>query len=260
VRSIRGLRSRRARRDRFTVPHGYIVAPPDFVGVGVQRAGTSWWFALLAAHPQIHHRTGLDKELHFFDRFWEVPFTSEHVTRYHTLFARPPGRIAGEWTPRYIRDFWTLPLLKTAAPDAKILVSLRDPVERFISGLRMMNPAERDPATIADDAFRRGLYHDQLRRLLTYFDRERLLVLQFERCRDEPVAELRRTYDFLGVDDPAFLPAAIGTVIRVPGTRRVDVSEKMRSLLIDLYRDDVHRLASDFPEIDVARWNNFAAG
>src|SRR5437660_746473 len=47
----------------------WTAGPPDWVGVGVQRAGTSWWQSLLEAHPDVHGRGWPDKELHFFDRF-----------------------------------------------------------------------------------------------------------------------------------------------------------------------------------------------
>ena len=32
-------------------PPGMTIGPPDFVGVGVPKAGTSWWFSLILAHP-----------------------------------------------------------------------------------------------------------------------------------------------------------------------------------------------------------------
>ena len=38
----------------FTPPAllpGESVGPPDFVGVGFQKAGTSWWYELVVDHP-----------------------------------------------------------------------------------------------------------------------------------------------------------------------------------------------------------------
>jgi hypothetical protein len=50
-------------------PSGWTVAPPDFVGVGAQKAGTTWWYTLLSSHPGVHAPPGRRKELHYFDRF-----------------------------------------------------------------------------------------------------------------------------------------------------------------------------------------------
>ena len=53
--------------------------PPDFVGVGTQRSGTTWWFETLLDHPQIRGpRTGR-KEQHFFDQFATRELTDERI-------------------------------------------------------------------------------------------------------------------------------------------------------------------------------------
>src|SRR5687768_10249367 len=56
-------------------PHGWVTAPPDFVGVGSQRCGTSWWCANLFAHPDVSRAPGALKETHYFDRFQDRAFT-----------------------------------------------------------------------------------------------------------------------------------------------------------------------------------------
>lgn len=237
-------------------PPGWTTGPPDFVGVGVQKAGTSWWFRLIAAHPQVY-TTRHRKELHFFERFWDEPFSERDVADYHRMFPRPASRVAGEWTPRYMYDFWTPPLLHAAAPDARILVLLRDPVERYRSGLAhdLGRGAPRAPL-VADEALRRGLYHDQLCRLLEHFDRGRLLVLQYERCLEDPAGELRRTCRFLGLDPADFLPEGIER--RVTRTRRRAVlDEHVQEALRSAYAEDVRRLVESFPEIDPSLWPNF---
>ena len=47
-------------------PPGTTVGPPDFVGVGVSKCGTSWWFSLILAHPDVHGP--VKKELLYFNR------------------------------------------------------------------------------------------------------------------------------------------------------------------------------------------------
>ena len=114
-------------------PPGWRTGPPDFVGIGAQRSGTSWWYRGIEAHPNVVRIKGQRKELHYFNRFWDGDVPPDFADRYASLFPRPEGKLSGEWTPRYMHDYWSLPLLREAAPDARILVILRDPVERALS-------------------------------------------------------------------------------------------------------------------------------
>lgn len=240
-------------------PSGWIVAPPDFVGVGAQKAGTTWWYALLTSHPSVHAPPGRRKELHYFDRFWDQAFSAVDATRYHSFFPRPVGGRAGEWTPRYMVDFWTPALLHAAAPDAKILVMLRDPFERFCSGVTH-ELAHRAPhhAIVAELGVEKCAYRQQLGTILTSFEREAVLVLQYERCRLDPRGEIRRTFEFIGLDDfepPAALldtdPDPDPDEHRGP---RYEPGVNVRDAFVATLSDDLARLVADFPEIDPALW------
>ena len=78
----------------------------------------------------VHDPAGFDKEARFFCQ--PGPFD---LAAYHALFARPAGRIAGEWTPDYLWQPSSIDGVAAAAPHAKILFLVRDPVDRFVSGL-----------------------------------------------------------------------------------------------------------------------------
>jgi hypothetical protein len=181
--------------------------PPDFIGVGAFGSGTGWWHAMLLAHPEIRPPRGRRKALHHFDRFCAAEMTDADVAAYHAYFPRRPGTICGEWTGRYMFDAWTPPLLRRAAPDAKLLVMLSDPVERYRAILAdRLARREEDEAIFMADVVDRRSFAAQLARLRRFFDPDRILVLQFERCRREPLTEYRRTLDFLGVRDRDFAP------------------------------------------------------
>jgi hypothetical protein len=252
-------RGRRARSSPPAVPDGWTTGPPDFVGVGAQRAGTSWWFDLIAQHPSV--ASDATKELHYFDRFCFTPFSERDIHEYRRFFPRPASGITGEWTPRYMHDFWTPRLLARAAPEAKILVLLRDPIERYRSGFTLVASTmrKRDPFTIplrANDQLHRSLYFEQLTRLLEHFDRSQLLVLQYERCLGDPASQLRRTYEFLALDPPDHVPESIHDRIGRPRPS-AELSEKLMRTLKDRLADDVSGLARTFGEIDLALWPNF---
>jgi hypothetical protein len=234
--------------------------PPDFVGVGTQRSGTTWWFETLLGHPQIVGPKSGAKEQHYFDRFCRRELTERDIARYHRKFPRGPGQIAGEWTPRYMFDFWTPPLIGRAAPDAKLLIMLRDPVERFRSGVPHRISRAKDPRMepVVADAIERGRYASQLRRVLAYHDRERILILQYERCRAQPETEYRRTLAFLGVDPDhrhdGFQEQRGTSQAAAKQPLWTDLIEALRAT----YEPEVAQLAELAPEIDVSLWPNFA--
>ncbi|MDP9239802.1 MAG: sulfotransferase domain-containing protein [Actinomycetota bacterium] len=239
-------------------PSGWRTGPPDFVGVGVQKAGTSWWYSLLAMHPQVAPRPDHRKELHFFDCFSGQQFGSADAARYHEFFPRPDGALAGEWTPRYLSDFWTPRQLAIAAPDAKLLVLLRDPVDRYRSGItHELNLGARRNPTLAIEVMHRGMYHLQLTALLRHFPREQVLVLQYEQCRDDPQRQLARTFDFLGLDPMQFIPSDLSKRVNVTPTEKLLLPAQVSDELQALYSPDVLALAEEFPEIDVRLWPNF---
>jgi Sulfotransferase family len=242
-------------------PEDWRTGPPDFVGIGAQRCGTSWWYAAaIRSHPQVQG-SALGKEVHFFDRFWRGEAPPDLAARYARLFPRPPDKLTGEWTPGYMADFWTPALLRAAAPDARLLVMLRDPVERYRSALAFVGrrAAEGEglrPASLREATWR-GFYYEQLRRVLELYPREQVLVLQYERCAAEPIAEMERTCRFLGLRSR-----------RRPSERLLSregpakqggrpLEEATRCELTALYREEVRRLVELVPEIDLTLWPNF---
>ena len=239
-----------------TVPAGWRVGPPHYVGVGAQKAGTSWWNRLIEAHPDVVSAGGVKKELHYFDRSWETPFGAADVERYHRYFPVPDGAVAGEWTPGYLIDFWTPELIARAAPDARILVLLRDPVERFRSGLTHQLATSREPLRHRDiqGAFQRGLYAPQLRRVLAAFPKEQVWVGQYEVCRADPVGQLARSYAFLGLAPHELDANAFEGEVNPTTHQKYEPSAALQAALLEGYRTDMAQVASMLPELDLSLW------
>ena len=237
-----------------------VPGPPDFIGVGTQRSGTTWWQRLLRDHPAIRLPRNKKKEQHFFDKFGRRPMKPEDIARYHDLFPRASGELSGEWTPRYMRDIWGPRVLSQAAPDAKLLVMFRDPVERYRSGV--LHTAAREPGRVttllATDAVDRGRYAEQLKRLYDYFDEEQVLVMQYEQCVQDPMLHYRRTLEFIGAPNVDHVPEDL---TRTRGTatksRKGPIWEDLRYALVRELEDDVEELREVYPELDVTLWKNF---
>jgi hypothetical protein len=269
----------RARRKVFETlpeyppcPDGWRTGAPDFVIFGAQKSGTTWWFRLIEQHPGVVQPENQRPELHFFDRLWADWPDEEAIARYHRYFPRPDGKIIGEKTPEYLNCAWIPPMVKEAAPEARAIVLLRDPVERYISGLSHMDrgglvEAEDetgavrvfgDRVRVVTDAIERGLYATQIEWLLESYPADRLLVLQYEACAADPPLMLGRTFEFLGLP-PHELPVE---VIAKPRNKakleKVGVPEEHLALLRRYYRPEVERLRRFMPELDLGLWPHFS--
>ena len=248
-----------ADREPPATPPGWQIGPPDFVGVGTQRAGTTWWFAELRRHPQLAIAPGSRKELHFFDPFANRPLTEADIARYHQWFPRPDGSVTGEWTPVYVYEPWAISMVARAAPDAVYLLLLRDPLDRFGSGLEFGLGRGFSYNESVLDAFHRGLYAGQVARLFEHVPRERVLVQLYEELRADPSGQRRRSAQFLGLDPERF-PNAVDA--REPTKRAsagVGTTAALMSELRARYCDDLGRLAQLLPELDFGRWSTLHA-
>lgn len=240
---------------RHPLPLGS-VAPglPDFVGIGAQRCGTSWWHSLLAQHPQVAGLGLGAKELHFFDDFWQRSVSAQDRWDYASHFRRRRGQVAGEWTPRYLFDPWAVPALLEIAPSTKLIVILRDPVARFRSGLRHDIDVASGRALTPDavtSAYTRGLYAHQLEPVLALVPREQVLVLQLEQCVRDVPGFLGRTWEFLGLEPVSASVAGQRNESRAPAPVPQHLIDRVRPR----YRSDAERLAGLLPDvIDLDLW------
>jgi hypothetical protein len=188
---------------------------PDLFVAGAPRAGTSSLWGYLAQHPQIF--MSRVKEPHFFSDFKPgfIPIVSDEAA-YLRLFARAgAGQLLGEATPSYLADAPAPLRIARASPEARVLVVLREPVARaysdywhkvrygketrpFLDALRAKLAAAPD-RTPRPDFVGSGLYAEPLARYREVFG-DRLHVLFQEELAADTRGEVRRIFEFLGVD------------------------------------------------------------
>ena len=192
----------------------------NFIVIGVQKAGTTALYDHLADDPAI----GLSdvKEVHFFDderQDWSAP----DYGAYHAHFAADAPPVVGEATPIYI--YWPNALGRIAAynPAMRLILLLRDPVERAWSQWRMETSrgVETNPFAWCIRRGRqrlfqaepwghhrefsyveRGFYGAQVARLFEIFPRDQVLILRSEDVRADPNPVLARVSAFLGAPRP----------------------------------------------------------
>lgn len=105
-----------------------------FIVGGAQKAGTRAMRHFLVQYPDIGLSHDDAIEPHFFDSRAQSADAGDYDI-YHAMYdaearAKP---MVGDVTPIYIYDPACLPRIRTYNPDMKIIVLLRDPVERAYS-------------------------------------------------------------------------------------------------------------------------------
>jgi hypothetical protein len=240
--------------------------PPDFVIIGAQKSGTTWWQGLMEGHLEIHRPHRQRRELHFFDHFWDRWPDESQFELYKTYFPRPQGSLIGEKTPGYLYQPWVAPMLKHVAPDAKLIVLMRDPVERYISNLGLLKRAGALKGEVGAgelgtrehrvvEAMERSRYATQLAWWMNHFPPEQILLLQYERCVADAQVQLNRTYSFLGLRDQNASVQEIARV-RKKAKEHVTLPESSREWLAGYYADDVSRLREMMPDLDLSLWKS----
>jgi len=252
------------------------VEGPDFVGVGVQRCGSSYLADLLAQHPGVLIRK---KEINFFIHRFHKGYTW-----YHNWFRNKNGRMAGEFTPTYIMSprpdsshkefypkwnprrallFWrrqpsARDELNAHYPGIRAFAIFRNPVDRAWSaywywrrrreklGKRLV-PFER----MWDDDGRwirsRGHYACYLAHWREVFPD--FGVFFFDDIREDPISLSRAVYQFVGVDH-TFRPK---TTRWVNKGQYEPIPFATRKMLVRFYKDQILRF-SEMTGRDLSHW------
>jgi hypothetical protein len=191
------------------------VAPeawPNLFIVGAARAGTTSLWLHLGRHPDIYMSPV--KEPHFFSPAESTVFRKiQDEDKYLQLFSRARyERYRGEASHSYLWDPCAPRAIKSRAPDARVLVTLRDPVERAYSAyLQSTQSTERrtflqaveDEIASSGDCpswcVGRSFYAESVARHLEEFG-ERLHILFFDDLVHDAGSALREIFEFLEID------------------------------------------------------------
>jgi hypothetical protein len=217
------LRRLRADYRELTAP---LRGMPSVLILGVQRGGTTSLFNYLVQHPDV--LTPLGKEIHYFDLHY-TRGPSWYRGRFPYAHRLRRGALPLDASPYYLMHPLAPERAARLLPEVKLIVLLRNPIERALSHYQHEVRGGRESLAFADaldveaarlageeerlarepgyyspehhrHAYqRRGLYLDQLRRWTARFPRSRLLVVQSERLFRDPVATTATIHQFLGL-------------------------------------------------------------
>ena len=201
---------------------------PNFFIVGAPKAGTTAMYEFLAEHPQVFMPKV--KEPHFFSTDLASPLAIRDQREYLDLFRDARGeKEIGEGSTGYLQSRVAPGAIKAFAPDARIIVMLRNPIDVMYSWhneeIVCMEEDLTDfgQALAAEEARRaslpasgsnclsRLLYHDvvdfpaQIGRYIEQFGRNSIHVIIHDDFLRDGEGVYRETCRFLGLDED-FLP------------------------------------------------------
>ena len=203
---------------------------PDFIGLGVQKAGTSWIHAVMSAHPSIELvEADDDKDTRFFSHFYDHGY--EWYERYYSDMSSKS--VKGEFSTSYFYNTDAPERVKNYCPDAKLIVCLRDPVERILSNHRheiRLGHISKKNYGLESGILNNPMYIEQSRyfahlcKWLQYFSPEQIQILIYEDIKNDPARFTENLYAFIGVNS-AYKPNNLKDIIN---ESRIIKSQKIR--------------------------------
>jgi hypothetical protein len=225
------------------------------------KGGTTILYGYICTHPRV--APSLQKEVHYFSMY-----PTRDIEWYKEQFpARPDDVFAVDASPTYF-DIATMPTIpayiKREVPHARVILIVRDPVERAISHFQHIRtivskeafsdidvneffsrPLERcytlgDPT---DWQFRHvlgfSLYDEKFDNYVRVFGRENILVITNEALRTEPQATMRRVFEHCGLE---WAPSAMfGVQDYMSGSETLVIDRKVRERLEALFYPSYER-------------------
>lgn len=231
----------------------------DFLGIGAQKAGTTWLYEKLRLHPEIDFPAG--KEVHFWDQHH-----SRGIEWYQSLFRTSDSRSrkTGEITPAYtILPEERIRECQEHFPDLKLIYLIRNPIERAWSSAKMaLKRAEMEIHEASDqwflDHFRsqgsmlRGNYESCLRNWYEVYPDDQLLVAMFDELQQDPASLLRRCFHHIGVSEDNY-PWPTDLTAKVFPTAQDHLPQQLRTELQGLYTDKIASLEKML-KIKLSHW------
>jgi Sulfotransferase domain len=270
-------------RETFGTATSSFRMEPDFLIIGAQRAGTTSLHSYLKQHPAVIPSWLVRKELHYFSKNFDKSYAwykGHFPLRLRASWVERESGVTpltGEASPYYLFHPLSPSRVASRLPEAKLLVLLRDPVQRAYShyrkevafgfeplsfpeaiakeSSRLAGEAERMLADPNYEGFNhrhysyvsRGIYVDQLVRWSAFFPSDRLLILSSESFFTHPSTEMQRVFEFLG------LPSYFSTNYAKHNESRtsMELDRATEKHLTDLFRPHNERLfehlGTEFP-------------
>ena len=188
---------------------------PTFLFIGVQKSGSTSFIRYMNAHPDIYCH---DSEIHYFDPYVKLEYNEDDHTNYEKKF-KTNKKVIGEKTPSYMIDRLTIDRISEYDPSMKLIIFLREPIQRAYSQFNMNQLYKRKEHRGGNDHFtkkikeqtglsefhprggiiQRGYYYEQITYLYSKFPKENVHIRISEENKEDILNCYNEIFDFLGV-------------------------------------------------------------
>jgi hypothetical protein len=190
---------------------------PNFIIVGVAKAGTTALYRYMNEHPEIYMSpeketnyfayNGKNKKTFLQNKTLNV-FKVRTFDEYKNLFINANGKkFIGEASPIYFESKTAPARIKELLPEVKLIIILRNPSERAFSDY-MMHLREGDEIRAAKNALspeshyvQVGFYYDSLKNYFELFPKENIFIGLYDDLKTDSKKFVQRIYRFLNIDD-----------------------------------------------------------
>ena len=212
------------------------IVPNTFV-IGVQKAATTSVYDWISQHPQTCGPLSLKDHPIFLPEQREIDDEAMYEEYMRVGYQESIDVVLQGWV-QYIFYPESLTEIKKHCPEAKLILILRNPIDRAISAHSFLAKIKKEPLTLAAaiDAeseratlgpeeknnftyISHGLYAQQIKTLFKIFDPKNVLIVLYEDVNDSPQQVIKNIYRFLNID-PDFNPQFV--VRNTTGTVRFD--------------------------------------
>ena len=232
----------------------------SFMVIGAAKCGTSALHHYLVKHP--HIAGGKMKELHFFDNTHHFFQKNLDYTLYHDQFdTTDTDKIYGDFTPDYLYFHESAKLIWTYNPNVKLIVMLRNPIERAFShwNMQIQQSDVLDPLpfseAIRNERFRlrtylpeqhghfsyidRGFYTEQIRRFQRLFPKNQFLFVRYDDFKNQQEKTLNNIFNYLNVD-PSLYKYEHKITYNIPYKNKLSSTDHL--FLLNIFRNEIHAL------------------
>jgi hypothetical protein len=238
---------------------------PDFIIIGAAKAGTTSLYDYLIQHPDIY--CALQKETFYFvnlrKRNWRLPYRSyfpTYFTKFSAEYIHKRKFLTGEATPGYLFFPHCVAAIHRVLPNAKLIVILRNPVDRAFSQYHFFKNRGKDSHLLTfEDAIAnektefqkigmskqeylynfprssylsRGIYVEQLENWFKFYPEEQFFICSIEEMSGNAQNTISKIYEFLDVENHILTDLKIKNV----GQYRDSINPETREQLIEYFR------------------------
>jgi len=223
---------------------------PDFIIAGVAKGGTTPLWYNLDKHPEINMMTKSKTSIEM--NFWGGGRTWGKGLEWYSSRC-VAGKLNGEKTPLYLQRNSSIRIMNRYIPNAKIILCLRNPVDRAFSNFQMNRKAGKVSVfnfNVFQDRYDAdGRYFAKMKKnLLPFFDKSQIHICIMEWMKANTTEEMKKVFSFLGISDLNLPRKEVHGVILRNRSRQEDIKKNREEKYYRVWSKHKERLGGPLRE------------